>query len=264
VTTVPAPTWRAVEQVMGLPISVALRGRHAGRPAADEAWAAVVADLRRADRIFSTYRPDSWVSRHNASEVGLADAPADVREVLALAEQARGESGGAFDVRRTGRGPAGALDLDGVVKGWAVERAAARLRDLDDTDSCLSGGGDLVCWTADPDGEPWRIGVEHPLRTGELVARVPVRRGAVATSGTAHRGAHLVDARTGRPPVGPASVTVVGPSLTWVDIEATAAFARGEDAVAWLRTRPCRSGLVVWEDGSVEVWTSDLLRFPVE
>ena len=52
---------------------------------------------------------------------------------------------------------------------------------------------------------------------------VPVATGAVATSGTAHRGEHLVDARTGRPPTGVASVTVVAASLTWTDIDATAA-----------------------------------------
>lgn len=241
------PVWRAVEQVMGLPISVALRGRYAGTRVGAAAWADVVADLRAVDQMFSAYLPDSWVTLHNAGE--CVEATPVVEEVLALAEAAREQSDGAFDVWRDG-----ALDLDGVVKGWAVQRAARWLRDLDGTDSCLSGGGDMACWTADPDGRPWEIGIENPLDPTRLVARVPVRRGAVATSGTAHRGAHIVDARTGLPPAGPASVTVVGSDLTWVDIDATAAFALGADAVRWLRTRPGRSGLVVWEDGSVEAW----------
>jgi thiamine biosynthesis lipoprotein len=72
----------------------------------------------------------------------------------------------------------------------------------------------------------------------------------VATSGTLHRGSHLVDARTGQPAAGAASVTVIGSSLTWADIDATAAFALGADAVDWLVTRPVRGGLVVWTDGS--------------
>jgi len=233
---------------MGLPISVALRGRHAGSPRGAAAWAEVVAGLRAVDRTFSAYRDDSWVSRHNA---GLAPEPTpEVAEVLALAEEARRHSGGAFDVRR----PGGVLDLDGVVKGWAVDRAARLLRDLDETDSCLSGGGDLACWTADPAGTAWEIGIEHPLDPARLVARVPVCRGAVATSGTTHRGQHLVDARTGLAPAGLASVTVVGADLTWVDIEATAAYALGPDALAWLRTRPGRTGLVVRPDGTVETW----------
>ena len=77
--------------------------------------------------------------------------------------------------------------------------------------------------------------------------------GAVATSGTAHRGRHLVDARTGRAPGGVASVTVVAGSLTWADIDATAAYAQGPEAGHWLETRPGRSGLVVWADGSTTV-----------
>ena len=239
--------WRAVEQVMGLPISVALRGRHAGTRAGAAAWADVVADLRAVDEMFSAFKPGSWVSLHNAGED--VEPPPVVREVLVLADAAREQSDGAFDVWRDG-----VLDLDGVVKGWAVQRAARWLRELDDTDSCLSGGGDMACWTADPDGRPWEIGIENPLAPDRLVARVPVRRGAVATSGTAHRGAHIVDARTGRSPAGPASVTVVGADLTWVDIDATAAFALGADAVPWLRSRAGSTGLVVWGDGSVEAW----------
>jgi thiamine biosynthesis lipoprotein len=79
---------------------------------------------------------------------------------------------------------------------------------------------------------------------------VPVFTGAVATSGTAHRGNHLVDARTGRPPASVASVTVVAASLIWADIDATAAFVQGQQAARWLQTRPGRTGLVVWADGS--------------
>jgi thiamine biosynthesis lipoprotein len=79
---------------------------------------------------------------------------------------------------------------------------------------------------------------------------VPVRHGAVATSGLAHRGAHLVDARTGEVPDGIASVTVIGPDLTTADIDATAAYALGREALAWLTSRPGQAGLVVWDDGS--------------
>ena len=170
--------------------------------------------------------------------------------MLALGELAERQSRDAFRVRRAG--PAGRVVLDptGVVKGWAVERAADHLRALEGTDFCLSAGGDLVCRTLDPDAAPWRIGIEDPHDPTRDIAVVPVSTGAVATSGTAHRGHHLVDARTGLPPTGVASVTVVAASLTWADIDATAAYAHGRDAARWLRTRPGRSGLVVWADGS--------------
>jgi thiamine biosynthesis lipoprotein len=252
VTTAP-PTARYVEHVMGMPVSLALRGRHTDDAAARDAWAQGVAILREVDRVFSTYRADSWISRLRRGEVGLEDCPPEVAEVLALGAAAERESGGAFSVQLPGPDGAPVLDPSGVVKGWAAERAAAPLRELPDTDFCLSAGGDLTCRTLDPDGRPWRIGVEDPADPRRVLAVVPVLTGAVATSGTAHRGQHLVDARTGHPPVGVASVTVVAGSLTRADIDATAAYAQGRGAAHWLETRPGRSGLVVWEDGSTTV-----------
>ena len=238
---------------MGMPISLALRGRHTDDPVARDAWAAALAVLRDADRVFSTYRDDSYVSRLRRGEVGLEDCPAEVAEVLALGEAAERASAGAFSVWLPGPDGRPVLDPSGVVKGWAAERAAAHLRALPETDSCLSAGGDVTCATADPDGRPWRIGVEDPADPRRVLAVVPVRDGAVATSGTAHRGAHLVDARTGRAPDGVASVTVVAARLSWADVDATAAYACGAEAAHWLETRPGRSGLVVWADGSTTV-----------
>jgi thiamine biosynthesis lipoprotein len=235
---------------MGMPISLALRGRHAADAVGWAAWVRAMAVLEEADRVFSTYRADSPVSRLRRGEIGLEDCPPEVAEVLALGDAAERQSGGAFSVRLPAPDGRPLLDPSGVVKGWAAERAAAALEDLADTDFCLSAGGDVTCRTLDPDGRPWRIGVEDPADPARVLAVVPVRTGAVATSGTAHRGQHLVDARTGRPPVGVASVTVVAGSLTWADIDATAAYAHGLGAARWLETRPGRSGLVVWADGS--------------
>jgi thiamine biosynthesis lipoprotein len=243
-------TVRHVGHVMNLPVSLAVRGRHAADDHARAAWAQVMATLREVDAVFSTYRPDSHVSRLGRGELAHGDCPPEVAEVLALGELAERQSHGAFRIRRAGPGGEAVLDPTGVVKGWAVERAADHLRALASTDFCLSAGGDLVCRTLDPAAPPWRIGVEHPLDPSRLVAVVPVHNGAVATSGTAHRGDHLVDARTGRPPTGVASVTVVAANLTWADIDATAAYAHGEHAARWLATRPGRKGLVVWADGS--------------
>jgi thiamine biosynthesis lipoprotein len=253
---------RFVEHVMGLPISLALRGRHAADHEGRAAWHAAMAVLREVDRVFSTYRADSIVSRLGRGEIALADCPPEVAEVLDLGARAERESGGAFAIRR--RGPSGApvLDPSGVVKGWAVEQAAAPLRALDDTDFSLSAGGDLVCRTTDPGAPPWRIGIEDPRDPARLIAVVPVANGAVATSGAAHRGAHIVDARTGRPPEGVASVTVIAPSLTDADIDATAGFALGHDALAWLQTRPYRTGLVVRPDGGAVPFRGPMTSAP--
>ena len=244
---------RRVAHRMGMPVSLALRGAHAEGPRADAAWDAVLAVLTEVDAVFSTYRPDSVVSRLGRGELDPADCPPEVAEVLALGEQARRDSGGAFAVRRRGPDGTEVLDPSGVVKGWAGEQAAVALRSLPDTDFCLSLGGDLVCRTLGAGSLPWRIGIEDPADPRRLLAVVPVPTGAVATSGTVHRGRHLVDARTGVPPEGVASVTVVAASLADADVDATAAYARGADAARWLETRPGRTGLVVWADGTTSV-----------
>jgi len=243
-------TARYVGHVMGMPISLALRGRHAADEVGRGAWAEVMESLGRADEVFSTYRPDSFVSRLGRGELTPADCPPEVTDVLDLGEQASRTSGGAFSVYLPGPDGATVLDPSGVVKGWAAERAAEVLRVLPETGFCLSAGGDIVCRTQDPDAAPWRIGIEDPADPQRLVAVVPVVDGAVATSGSAHRGQHVLDARTGRPPSGVASVTVLSASLTEADIDATSAYAQGLAAATWLASRPDRSGLVVWSDGS--------------
>jgi thiamine biosynthesis lipoprotein len=244
---------RRVEHIMGMPISVALRGRHADSPAGRDAWQALTAQLREVDRVFSTYREDSAINRLDRGELTLGQCPPEVAEVLELGRQAELQSGGAFSILLPGADGRRRLDPSGVVKGWATQRASRFQRELDDTDFCLSAGGDIVCHTAQPDRPPWRIGIEHPQDPLALIAVVPVRSGAVATSGTAHRGQHLLDARSGLPVTGVASVTVIGPSLTWVDIDATAAYAQGSQAAEWLRKRPGHSGLVVWPDATTTI-----------
>ena len=77
-----------------------------------------------------------------------------------------------------------------------------------------------------------------------------LRAGGVATSGTAHRGAHVVDPTTGRAATALRSVTVVGPSLLWADVYATAALARGGDAVTWLTWPAGYEALAVSTGGS--------------
>ena len=255
-TSATGSTQRYVEHVMGMPISLALRGRHTDDTAAHSAWDAVMRVLREADRVFSTYRPDSPVSRLSRGEIELTDCPREVAEVLAIGERARVESGGAFDVRRPGPDGVDVVDPSGIVKGWAVQRASTAFLTLEDTDFCLSAGGDMVCHVASDDSPAWRIGIEDPQDPTRVLAVVPVRDGAVATSGLAHRGAHIIDARTGETPLALASVTVVASDLVTADVDATSAFALGSGGLGWLASRPGRAGLVVEQDGTAHTFGS--------
>ncbi|WP_260805811.1 FAD:protein FMN transferase [Nocardioides sp. SLBN-35] len=255
----PSMVHRRAFEVMGTVVSLALRGRHAEGPEAEAAWAEVMASLRHVDAVFSTYRPDSVVNRWGRGELALVDAPPELSEVLTLADVAREASGGAFDIGAVRSPYGGGPDPSGVVKGWAVQRASVALERLPATDYCLSAGGDMVCRTRVPGAPAWRIGIEDPADPHRLVAVLPVADGAVATSGTAHRGAHIRDPRSGTAPDGLGQVTVVAPDLVAADVEATTAFVLGERGVPWLLARG-RAGVVVAADGTVSTYGDEPVR----
>ena len=112
----------------------------------------------------------------------------------------------------------------------------------------MNAGGDVLAHVAE--GPPWRIGVEDPRDRSRLLTVVPVRSGAVATSGSAARGPHVLDPATGTPATRLLSATVVAGSLVDADVEATAAFAQGPDVLPRLE-RAGLQALLVRPDGSV-------------
>ncbi|MFF4879634.1 FAD:protein FMN transferase [Micromonospora sp. NPDC000668] len=236
-----------VEQIMGMPISVHVRAG-AETPGIAAAVGAAFDDLRAVDRMFSTYRPDSQISELNRGLRRLADCDQPVREVLELCEEARWRTDGYFDAMLPGVDGRVRFDPSGLVKGWAVERAGWLLADRAVADFSLNAGGDIILRTG-PGQPEWRVGVEDPADPRRLLAVLPVRRGAVATSGTGRRGAHILDPHTGRPVNALASVTVIGPSLTWADVYATAAIAGGSRSLSWLRRQTGYRAIAVDDTG---------------
>ncbi|MET8859141.1 FAD:protein FMN transferase, partial [Streptomyces sp. NPDC004579] len=221
---------------MGTVFSFDVRGGEPGavRTALEEA----VAQLHRVDEVFSTYREDSQISRLARGEITVEECDPQVAEVLELGAEAERASDGWFSTRYEGR-----LDPTGIVKGWAAERAALGLAAVGASGVSVNGGGDVQLRGVPAPHRPWRVGVSDPLRPGALAAVVSAAGAdelAVATSGTAERGAHIVDPRTGKPAVTDlVAVTVVAPRLTWADAWATAAFAMGSRAgLDWLESLP--------------------------
>jgi FAD:protein FMN transferase len=164
-----------------------------------------------------------------------ADADPTLAEVIALCDEARVRTGGWFDPRglpdpRTGTRR---YDPSGLVKGWAVQRAARHVAELDGCGWYLNAGGDMLVH-APADQPPWRIGIEDPNDPSRVLRVVARRDGAVATSSSARRGTHIIDPTTRRPAIDLHAVTVVGPELLWADVYATAAVARGSAALDWL------------------------------
>lgn len=126
-----------------------------------------------------------------------------------------------------------------------------RLARLGEHDVLVNAGGDIAVHCERTDTPDWSIAVEDPRDRTRVIQRIPLRRGAVATSGTAARGRHITDPATGAPVMHLLSATVVGPSLAWADVYATAAFVLGRSGLGWLATRRDHAGILVGLDGQV-------------
>lgn len=224
----PLATARRVQFIMGTAIVIDVRSAVIDEGALEAAFEY----LRDVDARFSTFKPDSEISRLSRGEIDERECSEDVRVVLAMCEEARIRSDGFFDVWH--HRVDGALDPSGLVKGWSVE-GAARILDAAGTQGYLiNAGGDVFARGEEGPGVPWRIGIRNPWDERTVAAVVSAHDLAIATSGTYERGQHVIDPHTGRPPDGVVSMTVTGPSLAYADAWATAAFAMGVRGVDWV------------------------------
>jgi thiamine biosynthesis lipoprotein len=186
--------------------------------------------------------------------------------VARLCEHARDRTDGWFDgwLPDGPRGPR-LFEPTGLVKGWAVERACRQLSGaLPGHDVLVDAGGDVALACSRTDTPTWTVGIEDPRDRRRFLAALELRAGGVATSGSAARGAHVLDPRTGGPGGrGLLSVTVVAPTLLDADVDATAAFARGTGCEAWLAGRPDTLALVVPVEGDPRTVRGPLRASPV-
>lgn len=214
-------------------VSLDARGPSAGVTAVP-AFRKVSAFLDDVDAWFSTFRDDTPVHLLRTGQLEEASAPAVVREVLAACRVARDLTEGAFDPWAV----PGGVDPSGYVKGWAAERACSMLAAAGLVNTYVNAGGDVVCRGFSEPGQPWRVGVRHPVQHDLVAKVVEVFDGAVATSGTYERGLHVLDPRTGSAARGVVSATVVGPEGGLADAVATGLVVAGMDGLAWLPGLP--------------------------
>ncbi|MEW5766201.1 MAG: FAD:protein FMN transferase [bacterium] len=126
------------------------------------------------------------------------------------------------------------LDLGGVAKGYAVDRAIDVLVKKGITHGLVNAGGDIRTIGRNHKGKPWRIGVQHP-REDKILTVVELKDSSVATSGDYERffikdGAryhHIIDPRAGYPAGECISVTITAPTCIEADVAATAVFIAG-------------------------------------
>lgn len=151
------------------------------------------------------------------------------------------------------------IDLGGVAKGWAAERAARKLGVHGP--ALIDAGGDVAVSGPRAGGSPWPIGMSNPFQPDQLIGTLKIEQGGVATSGRDYRRwqkngvwqHHLIDPRTGSPAQSDVlSVTVIAPSTVEAEIAAKVVLLSGSEAgLQWLETWPEFAAVVVQEDGRV-------------
>lgn len=201
--------------------------------------------LHRADETFSTWKPDSPLSRLRRGECTLAQMPPEVADVLEACRRIRVLTDGWFDPWAM----PGGVDPTGFVKGWAAERALDALRVPGVAGAVVNAAGDIASFGGPSDGAPFRFAVVDPVDR-RRVAFVVEHTGAVATSGTYERGPHLVDPHQGRTSVAVASATVTGTELGNADALATAAAVGGDRVFAAIEALDGYEACTIAPDGT--------------
>jgi FAD:protein FMN transferase len=135
------------------------------------------------------------------------------------------------------------LDLGGIVKEYAVDRAAAICREADMNHGVVNLGGDLCVIGPHPDGRPWNVAIAHPRRRGARLRTLALHTGAVATSGDyerciVHEGirySHVLNRHSGWPVRHLVSVSVVADLCVVAGSASTIAMLKETEGPDWLR-----------------------------
>jgi len=260
---------------------------------------AAFAEIARLDKLLSSYHQDSDVSRLSQSDNGRqvtvetaevlalgldvalrsggafdltlgrlkalwamdGEAPSiPHRDAIAAALIGTGPTALALDGRQvTKRTPQLQIDLGGIAKGYAVDRAIAVLKQHGITSAAINAGGDMYLLGQQPE-RPWRIGIQHPRQKEIVLETVQISDQAVVTSGDYERFFeqdgmryhHIFDPQSGLPARGCQSVTIITDSVALGDALATAVFVLGPKAgLLLLGEYPRAEGLIVAADGTL-------------
>ncbi len=152
-----------------------------------------------------------------------------------------------------------AINVGGLAKGYAVDRAISILRGMV-PNGIVNAGGDMFAFGQKNKQTPWNIGLQHPRKPTDLLAAFAVKNQAVATSGDYQRyfiknGVryhHIFDPQTGKPARLMISATIITTEVVDADALATAVFVMGPDkGIEWVDSMENVETMVVLEDGSI-------------
>jgi thiamine biosynthesis lipoprotein len=145
------------------------------------------------------------------------------------------------------------VTLDGIAKGYIIDRAMSILRQQDIQHAFINGGGDIAAYGGKGGSKPWRIAIQDPWRDDQYKEVLTLRSGAVATSGNYevyfdqeklfH---HLVSPTAGLPARETASVSIRARNAMEADALATAAFVMGPRlGLEFIKRTPGVEGFII-------------------
>ena len=198
------------------------------------------------DATFSTYKPESEISRINKKEVELSACSADMQKVFRLCAETKQATNGFFNIIARD----GSYDPSGLVKGWAIHKAAEILKNKNIKNCYVEAGGDIQVSGTNTENSLWRVGICNPFDQNKIVKVVALDNVGMATSGTYVRGQHIYNPHDMQSQIsGVVSLTVTGPNIYEADRFATAAFAMGRAGIEFIEQMPGLEGYMIDDSG---------------
>ena len=213
------------------------------------------------DDKFSTYKDTSEISSINKGELKEIDYSADMKEIFRLSLETKKLTNRYFDIRR----PDGFIDPSGMVKGWAIYKAAQILKEAGVDDFFIDAGGDIQTSGRPADSGPagrWKIGIRNPFKPEtEIIEIVNLSGEGLATSGIYARGDHIYNPITQsfiKSDI--VSLSIIGPNVYEADRFATAAFAMGRQGIDFIESLSDLEGYMIDRKGMATM-TSNFAKY---
>jgi len=157
------------------------------------------------------------------------------------------------------------LTLDGIAKGYAVDKAIEELKSNGIESALVNAGGDIATLGTKPSGEKWVAGLRNPEDEEESIMEFELSGEAIATSGNYERYfneskdiGHIMDPKTGRTVSKCSSATIIAEDCTSADVLATAVFVMGPDeGTEIVNTMDGTESLILGYDDPKEMTGSD-------
>lgn len=218
------------EEVWGTVVSFHIPDQNIDKSAVTRFLDSAIDFVHEIDHQFSTFKESSEISQLRRKEISIESASERVQTIWRKCEEACELTEGAFDPFQE---RLGGFDPSGYVKGWAADQIATMAAELGITRLHINAGGDLTVRGGMDEDRAWMIGIQHPKRAGSIAAVIPIRDGAVASSGTYERGAHIYDSSNGAIAIGALASSVYGPDGGVADALATALMVAGREGAPW-------------------------------